>query len=327
MRRRDFIVPVSGAATAWPLATRAQQPAMPVIGFLNAGAPGPFAEMMAAFSRSLSDAGFVAGHNVAIEYRWAEDQYDRLPVLATDLVRCRVAVIVAVGSPAAPAAKAATATIPIVFIVGNDPVRAGLVPSLNRPGANVTGVSLVITDVVGKRFELLAELVPNAAIIAMLINPSNPLHADTDAREAQLAARAHGRQIVLLNASNAAEIDAAFAVVAQRGAGALLFGSDILFTNQHERLAALARRHGIAAMHQWREFVMDGGLVSYGTIHAEPYHLAARYTARILKGEKPADLPVVQPTRFELIVNLKTAKTLGLEIPARLFALADEVIE
>jgi putative tryptophan/tyrosine transport system substrate-binding protein len=214
-----------------------------------------------------------------------------------------------------------------VFIVGNDPVRAGLVASLNRPGGNVTGVSLIITELVAKRFDLLAELVPNAASIAMLINPSNLLHAETDAREGQSAAHARGRQIVLLHASNAAEIDAAFATVAQRGAGALLFGSDILFTSQRQQLAALARRHGIAAMHQWKEFVADGGLASYGTTHAEPYRLAAGYAARILKGEKPADLPVVQPTKFEFAINLKTAKTLGIEIPVRLLALADEVIE
>jgi ABC-type uncharacterized transport system substrate-binding protein len=324
--RRDVIALIGGAAMAWPCATRAQQPAMPVIGFLGAGAPGPFAEMTAAFSRSLSEAGYTAGQNVAIEYRWAEGQYDRLPALAADLVGRRVAVIVAVGSPSAPAAKAATATIPIVFIVGDDPVRAGLVASLNQPGGNVTGVSLIIGEVVAKRFALLTELVPNAATIAVLVNPSNPI-AETDATEAQSAARSRGRQIVLLNASNAAEIDAAFATVAQRGAGALLFGSDILFTSRRDQLVALARRHGIAAMHQWREFVVDGGLASYGANHAEPYRQAASYAARILKGEKPGDLPVVQPTKFELVINLKTAKALGLTISPTLLARADEVIE
>jgi ABC-type uncharacterized transport system substrate-binding protein len=327
MRRRDFNKLLVGVAVVWPLPARAQPLPMPAIGYLGSGSPGAFAEVTAVFSRSLGDAGYVTGKNVAIEYRWAGGQYERLPALAADLVRRRVAVIAAVGSPSAPAAKAATAALPIVFIIGNDPVRAGLVASLNRPGGNVTGVSLIITELVAKRFELLAELVPNAASIAMLINPANPLHAETDAREVQSAAHARGRQIVLLHASNAAEIDAAFASVAQRGAGALLFGSDILFTSQREQLAALARRHGIAAMHQWKEFVVDGGLASYGTTHAEPYRLAAGYTARILKGERPADLPVVQPTKFELAINLKTAKTLGLEIPAKLLALADEVIE
>jgi putative ABC transport system substrate-binding protein len=325
VKRRAFIALLGGAA-AWPLAARAQRPAVPVVGFLGSGVPGSFAEMTAVFSRSLSDAGYVEGQNVAIDYRWAEGQYDRLPALAADLVRRGVAVIAAIGSPSALAAKAATATIPIVFIVGDDPVRAGLVASLNQPGGNLTGVSLIIGELVTKRFELLAELVPKATTIAVLVNPANPI-AENDAKEAQLAARARGRQVVLLNASNAAEIDAAFSTVAQRGASALLFGSDILFTSQREQLAALARRHAIPAMHQWREFVVAGGLVSYGTTHAEPYRQAASYTARILKGEKPADLPVVQPTKLELIINLNTARALGLTVPAKLLVLANEVIE
>jgi putative ABC transport system substrate-binding protein len=325
MLRREFIT-LLGSAAALPLAASAQQPPVPVIGFLSSAAAGPFAEMTAVFSRSLNDAGYILGQNVAIEYRWAEGQYDRLPALAADLVRRRVAVIVAIGSTAAPAAKAATAAIPIVFIIGEDPVRTNLVASLNRPGGNVTGVTLIITDVVTKRFELLAELVPNATTIAVLVNPSAP-SANTDAGEAQLAARATGRQMVLLNAKNPTEIEAAFATIAQRGVGALLFGTDILFTSQREQLAALAHHHGIPAMHQWREFAVEGGLASYGTIHPEPYRLAASYTARILKGEKPSDLPVLQPSKFELIINRKTAKALGLAIPTKLIALADEVIE
>jgi putative ABC transport system substrate-binding protein len=326
MRRREFILAL-GAAAAWPLAAPAQQPALPVIGFLGMGAPGPSAEVTSAFSESLSEAGYSSDKNIKVEFRWAAGQYDRLPTLAAGLVRDRPAVIVVAGGAISVlAVKAATSTVPIVFVTGADPVRDGLVASLNRPGGNVTGVSLFIAELVAKRFELLTEMVPSATTIAVLVNPANP-NAETDAKEAQSAAHARGRQIALLHASNAAEIDAAFATLAQRGTGALLIGSDIFFVSRRDQLVALARRHGIPAMHQFREFAVAGGLVSYGTPHTEPYRQAANYTARILKGEKPADLPVIQPTKFELVINLKTAKSLGLAVPSSLLARADEVIE
>jgi putative tryptophan/tyrosine transport system substrate-binding protein len=327
MRRREFITLLGGAAAGWPLVARAQRPTIPVIGFLSSGTPGPFAEVTDAFTLSLSEGGYVAGKNVTIDFRWAHGQYDRLPVEAADLIGHGAAVIVAAGGAVtAQAAKAATSTIPIVFIAGDDPVKAGLVASLNRPGGNVTGVSLFISELMTKRFELLSEMIPSAAIIAVLINPANP-NAEIEAKESRSAAHARGRQIVLLNASNPVEIDAAFAVVAQQGAGAILVSGDILFTGRRDQLLALAKRHGIPVMYLWREFVVDGGLASYGTSHAEPYRQAAGYTARILNGEKPADLPVVQPTKFELVINLKTAKTLGLTVPPGVLALADEVIE
>ena len=327
MKRREFITLLGGAAAAWPFAVRGQQPTMPVIGFLSSGVPGPFAEVTDAFRQSLSEAGYVAGKNVTIEFRWAEGQYDRLPALAADLIRHGAAVIVAAGGAVtARAAKAATSTIPIVFIIGDDPVKTGLVASLNRPGGNVTGVNLFIGELVTKRLDLLTEMVPNATTIAVLVNPDNP-NAETDAKEAQTAAHARGRQIVLLNASNVAEIDAAFATIAQRGVSALLIGTDIFFTNRRDQLVALASRHGIPVMDQWREFVVEGGLMSYGTTHTEPYRQAGSYIARILKGEKPADLPVIQPTKFELVINLKTAKALGLTVPPSLLTRADEVIE
>jgi putative ABC transport system substrate-binding protein len=326
MRRRKFLGVLSGAA-AWPLAAQAQQPAMPVIGFLSSGAPGPFAEVTNAFRQSLSEAGYVAGKNVTIEFRWAEGQYDRLPALVADLIQRRAAVIVtAGGAVTAQAAKVATSTIPIVFIMGDDPVKAGLVASLNRPGGNITGVNLFNAELVTKRFELLSEMVPNAASIAVLINPTNP-NAEADAKDSQRAARARGRQVVLLNASTPAQIDAALASVTQKGAGALLIGTDIFFTGRREQLVALGNRYGIPVMYQWREFVVEGGLMSYGTTHTEPYRQAGGYITRILKGEKPADLPVIQPTRFELVINLKAAKTFGLTIPPTLLARADELIE
>jgi putative tryptophan/tyrosine transport system substrate-binding protein len=326
MKRREFFTLIGGA-TVWPLAARAQQSAMPVVGFLSSGAPGPFAEVTDAFRQSLSEGGYVAGKNVTIEFRWVEGQYDRLPALAADLIQHGAAVIVAAGGAVtARAAKAATSTIPIVFIIGDDPVKTGLVASLNRPGGNVTGVNLFIGELVTKRLDLLTEMVPNATTIAVLVNPDNP-NAETDAKEAQTAAYARGRQIVLLNASNVAEIDAAFATIAQRGVGALLIGTDIFFTSRRDQLVALASRHGIPVMHQWREFVVEGGLMSYGTTHTEPYRQAGSYTARILKGEKPADLPVIQPTKFELVINLKTAKALGLTVPPSLLTRADDVIE
>jgi putative ABC transport system substrate-binding protein len=326
MGRREFIALLGSAAAAWPLATRAQQ-RQPLVGFLSSGASGPFAEMSAAYQQALGEAGYVAGKTVTIEYRWAEGQYDRLPALAAGLVSRRSDVIAtAGGAVTALAAKAASATVPIVFIMGDDPVRAGLVASLNRPGGNVTGVSLFLAELLAKRFDLLSELVPQAATIAVLVNPNNP-NVESDKRSAQAAARTRGRQLLIVSASSVGEIDAAYATLAQQGAGALLIGTDILFTNQRDQFVVLGARHAIPTMHQWAEFVASGGLVSYGTSHTEPYRQAAAYTARILKGEKPADLPVMQPTKFELAINLKTAKALGLEVPPMLLARADAVIE
>jgi len=327
--RREFIALLSGAgaAAAYPLPLRAQQNSTPTVGFLSSGAPGAFAEMTAAFNKALSDAGYVPGKNVTIEFRWAEGQYDRLPALAADLVRRRVAAIaVAGGAVSAQAAKAATSTIPIVFIMGDDPVKAGLVGSLNRPGGNITGVSLIIAQLMAKRLELLTELVPSASTIAVLVNPANP-NAQTDLSDAQSAARSRGRQVFSVSASNPPEIDAAFASAKQRGAGALITGTDIFFTSRREQLVAVAKRHSMPTMFQWREFVVDGGLVSYGTSHTEPYRQAAAYIVRILKGEKPGNLPVTQPTTFELVINLKTANALGLTVSPQMLARADEVIE
>jgi putative ABC transport system substrate-binding protein len=326
MRRRDFIAGLGGAAAAWPLAARAQ-PAMPLIGFLSSGAPGPFAEVTEGFTQGLGEAGYVAGKNVTIDLRWARGQYDRLPVEAADLIGRGAAVIVAAGGAVtARAVKAATSTISIVFIAGDDPVKAGLVASLNRLGGNVTGVSLFISELMTKRFELLSEMIPNAAVIAVLVNPANP-NAEVEAKEARSAAHARGRQVILLNASRPPEIDAAFEAVARRGAGALLISGDIFFTGRRDQLLALAKRHGVPVMYLWREFVVDGGLVSYGTTHTEPYRQAAGYTARILKGEKPADLPVQQSVKVELAINMKTAKALGVTFPLSLLGRADEVIE
>lgn len=326
MRRREFISWLGGAATAWPAAVRAQQ-SLPLVGFLSSGAPGPFEEPTAAFNQALRDAGFVAGKTATLEYRWAEGQYDRLPALVADLVRRRARVIVAAGGAVtALAAKAATATIPIVFISGDDPVRAGLVTSLNRPGGNVTGVSLIIAELLAKRFDLLAELVPQATTIALLVNPSNQ-NTEIDKRNALTAARARGRQLLILSASSIAEIDAAYAALAQEHAGALLIGTDILFTTRRDQFITLAAKYRIPTMHQWREFAAAGGLVSYGTSHTEPYRQAANYAARILKGEKPENLPVTQPTTFELVINTKTAKALGLTVPDKLLVAADEIIE
>jgi putative ABC transport system substrate-binding protein len=323
--RRDFITLLGGAA-AWPLTARAQQPAMPVIGFLHAASPEPFAPFVAAFREGLNEARYVEGRNVTIEYRWAENRYERLPALTADLVARRVAVLVAPGDIAPAAAKAATSSIPIVFIVASDPIKLGIVASLNRPGGNITGISMFTSALMAKRIELLTELVPNAATIGLLINPTS-VTAGTDVNYAQTAGRALGRQIEVLNASNESEIAAAFGTLAKQRIGALVTGTDVLFSNQHVQIAALASRHAIPAIYPWPEFVSAGGLASYGTSHAEPYREAGVYVGRILKGEKPADLPVMQPTKFKLVINLKTAKALGLEVPPTLLARADEVIE
>jgi len=326
MKRREFITLLGSAAAAWPIAARTQQ-RQPLIGFLSSGASGPFAEMSAAYQQALGEVGYVAGKTVTIEYRWAEGRYDQLPALAADLIGRRADVIAtAGGAVTALAVKAATGTVPIVFIMGDDPVRAGLVASLNRPGGNITGVSLFLAELLGKRFDLLSELVPQAATIAVLVNPTNP-NVESDKQSAQAAARSRGRQLLIVSARSVSEIDAAYATLVQQGAGALLIGTDILFTNQRDQFVVLGARHAIPTMHQWAEFVTFGGLVSYGTSHTEPYRQAAAYTARILKGEKPADLPVTQPTKFELAINLKTARALGLDIPTKILALADQVIE
>jgi putative ABC transport system substrate-binding protein len=326
MRRREFITLLGGAAAAWPLAARAQQPAIPVVGVLETRSPGEAASVLAAFREGLKEVGYVEGQNVAIEYQWAEGQFGRLPVLAAELARRQATVIYAATIPGAVAAQAATTTIPIVFIGAGDPVQLGLVASFNRPGGNVTSVNLFTATLEGKKLELLHELVPKAATIGVLINPSW-VHAETQSKDLQAAARTLGLQIDIVNASNESSIDTAFATLAERRIGALLVSSVPFFTSRRDQLVALAARHGMAAIYAQRELVAAGGLMSYGTNLAEAYHQAGVYTGRILKGEKPADLPVLRPTKFELVINLKTAKALGLPVPDKLLVGADEVIE
>ncbi|MGB9044200.1 MAG: ABC transporter substrate-binding protein [Pseudolabrys sp.] len=327
MQRRKFITLIGGAAAAWPLAARAQQTVLPVVGFLNSASPLPWENYVAGFRAGLKEAGFVDGQNVTIEFRWAEGHYDKLPGLAADLVRRKVAVLVATGgAPSVVAAKAATSTIPIVFTSGSDPVRSGFVTSLNRPGGNTTGVNFFVVVLEGKRLGLLRALIPGVQLIAVLLNPNRPDHAN-EVREVQEAARAIGQQIHILLASSESAINAAFATATQLHAGALLVGTDAFFNSQRDKIVALAARHSIPTVYEQRDFALAGGLMSYGTNLANGYRQAGAYVGRILKGEKPGDLPVVQSTKFEFVINLKTAKALGLTVPEGLLNAADEVIE
>jgi putative tryptophan/tyrosine transport system substrate-binding protein len=324
--RRAFITLLGGAA-AWPLAARAQQAVLPVIGHLDSGSPAAFANLTAKFRQGLAETGYVDGQNVTIEYRWAEGRYEKLPMLAADLVRRQVAVIVATGGEvSALAAKAATATIPIVFDIGRDPVRLGLVASLNRPGGNATGVNQLVAELGGKSFGLLHELVPKAAVIAFLGNPNNPSTED-QLKDRQAAARTIGLNIVPVAAGSEGDLDATFAAIAQQRHDALVVAADPFFFSQRDKIVALAARHAIPAMYGRREFAVAGGLISYGTSLGDTYRQIGTYVGRILKGEKPADLPLLQPTKFEFVINLKAAKTLGVKVSDNLLSLADEVIE
>ena len=328
MKRREFITLIGGAAVAWPLAARAQQRAMPVVGFLNATSPDGFTERLTAFRQGLKDTGYVEGENVAIEYRWAEGQMERLPALAAELVRRPVAVIAAPGNTSVVlAAKAATTTIPIVFAVAEDPVRLGIVTSLARPGGNLTGVNFFNAELVAKRMELLRELVPGTARVAVLVNPAYAANTEVTLRDVEAGAHAIGLQIQVLNASSSREIDAAFATFGRERPDALLVGPDPFFTSRRVQLILMAARHAIPAIYSGRQYPEIGGLMSYGASIADAYRQVGAYTGRILKGAKPADLPVIQSTKFELVINHQTARMLGLTVPPTLIATADEVIE
>src|SRR5262245_22419232 len=327
MRRREFITLLSGAAVAWPLDTRAQNPAMPVIGFLSSRSPGESAGVVAAFQQGLRETGFVEGQNVVIAFRWAEGRYDQLPAFAADLIDLRVAVLFAAGGPpSALAAKAATPTIPIVFSAVNDPVQLGLVASLNRPGGNVTGMSVFTSELWAKLVELLKELLPATTAIAYLVNPSNP-SARMYSKGGVAAGQALGIQVHVLNASTEHDLEDSFASLVRLGASGLVVPNEPFFDSQRDRIVTLSARYAVPAVYSFREYVVAGGLMSYGTSITDSYRRAGIYAGRILKGEKPGDLPVMQPSQFELVLNLKTAKALGITIPPTLLARADEVIE
>jgi putative ABC transport system substrate-binding protein len=328
MRRREFMTTLGALAGTWPFAGRAQQPSMPVVGFLNGGSPVTAANRARAFREGLNESGYVEGQNVTIEYRWAEDQYDRLPALAADLVRRNVSLIAAGNNiPTVNAARAAAPTLPIVFMIGADPVEAGFVASLNRPGGNLTGATSLAGELLPKRLELIREIVPKASAVAILVNPTNPNFAEVLLRDVRAAARALGLDIHILHASNAQDIDAAFATLDALPVEALVIAAEPLFTGKVEQLGELALRHAKPAIYQSREFTTAGGLMSYGSSPTESSRQAGVYAGRILKGEKPADLPVVRSAKIELIINLKTAKALGLTVPLSLLGRADEVIE
>jgi putative ABC transport system substrate-binding protein len=327
VKRRDFIALIGGAAATWPLAARAQQPAMPVIGFLSARSPIESRSLVVGFRNGLKELGYVEGQNVHIAFRWAEGQYDQLPALAAELVQNQVVVIAATGGvPSALAAKAATTTIPIVFTIGDDPLLYGLVASFNRPGGNVTGVALLAVTLDTKRLQLVHELVPKATRIAFLVNPGNP-QSETQLKSMEAAAHAVGLQMNIVKATSEKDIDIAFETLVQQPVDALLVGADGVFASRRKQIVDLAARHAVPTVYQYREFAEAGGLITYGPNLADGYHQAGVYVGRILKGEKPATLPVLQPARFELVINLKTAKALGLDVPPMLLARADEVIE
>src|SRR5262249_51105034 len=326
MRRREFIALLGSGVAGWPLAVRAQQPAMPVVGFLGAGSPGPFAPQVAVFRQGLAEAGYVEGRNVAIEYHWAEGQYDQLPTLAAELVRRQVSVIVAFPIPAAVAAKAATTAIPIVFNVAGDPIKLGLVAGLAQPGGNATGVNSFLAELGAKQLGLLRELLPTATRVGLLVNPTNE-NVEGVTKDVVAAAGTLQVQIDVVRASDSREIEAAFATLVRNKVNALLIGSDVFFSSRRVQLATLTARHAIPAVWNVREFAEVGGLMSYGTNLADNYRLVGTYAGRILKGAKPADLPVVQPTKFEFVINLATAMALSIEVPPTLLARADEVIE
>ena len=328
LKRRDFITLLGGAAAAWPIAARAQQAAMPVIGFLHPASPDRFADRLRGFRQGLKDAGYVEGENVAIEYRWADNQFDRLPALAAELVRRQVSVIAALGGPVpALAAKAATAIIPVVFLVAEDPVRLGLVASLARPSGNLTGINFFNAELGAKRLELLRTLVPGAARVAILVNPVNAQTTETTLRDLEPAGRAMGLQLQVLNASSSRDIDKAFEALARDRPDAVFVSLDTSFADRRVQLVHLASRHAIPATYALRDFVEAGGLISYGTNFVDAYRQAGAYTGRILKGAKPVDLPVVQSSKFELVINHQTARILGLTVPQSLLVAADEVIE